>query len=110
MLDFFLRQRKKGKNVFGYGAAAKGNTFLNFAGIKRDLISAIVDNAKSKIGLETPGSHIPVIAHEECKWEDVDTLILLPWNIKDELILELRPLSQTHNFDIYVMFPKLTKI
>ena len=82
LLYFLLGERKKGNKVVGFGAAAKGNTLLNFAGIKNDLIIEIADNAISKQGLFTPGSHIPII--EPAKLSG-DTVLLLPWNLINEI-------------------------
>ncbi len=61
VLSFFIEQRKKGKTVVAYGAAAKGNTLLNYCGIKKDLIEFVVDASPFKQGKYLPGSHIPVV-------------------------------------------------
>ena len=82
LLYFLLDERKKGNKVVGFGAAAKGNTLLNFAGIKNDLIIEIADNAISKQGLFTPGSHIPIIEPSKLSG---DTVLLLPWNLINEI-------------------------
>ncbi len=86
LLMFLLEQKKAGKKVAAYGAAAKGNTFLNICGIKPDLISFCVDKAASKQNKFMPGSHIPVYAVEKIEEEKPDFLVILPWNIKDEII------------------------
>ena len=77
----------------GYGAAAKGNTLLNYAGVKPDLLSAVADRADSKQGKYLPGSHIPVITPEELDEQKPDALLVLPWN----LITELRQQWPTHS-------------
>ena len=75
----------EGKRVLGYGAAAKGNTLLNYAGIRADLLPAVADRAPSKQGRYLPGSHIPVISPEELAAQNPDTLLVLPWNLINEL-------------------------
>ena len=72
-----------------YGAAAKGNTLLNFAGVKPDLLPFICDAAPSKQGKFMPGSHIPILPPEALKSADADYVLILPWNIKDEVIAQL---------------------
>ena len=71
--------------MLGYGAAAKGNTLLNYAGVRSDLLPAVADRALSKQGRYLPGSHIPVISPEQLAEKDPDTLLVLPWNLIDEV-------------------------
>lgn len=85
LLEFLLKAKHQGRRVLGYGAAAKGNTLLNYAGIRADLLPAVVDRAPSKQGKFLPGSHIPVISPEQLKTEVYDTLLVLPWNLIDEV-------------------------
>jgi len=85
LLAFLIQQKKNGKKVIAYGAAAKGNTLLNYAGIKPDLLSIIVDSAKSKQGLYMPGSHIPIKNPENIKDLKPDIILVLPWNIHTEI-------------------------
>lgn len=85
LLEFLLHAKYQGRRVLGYGAAAKGNTLLNYAGIRADLLPAVVDRAKSKQGKFLPGSHIPVISPEQLTTETYDTLLVLPWNLIDEV-------------------------
>ena len=75
--------------MVGYGAAAKGNTFINFSGIKKDLISYVVDKSDFKQGKFLPGSHIPVKNEETIKLDKPDFVVILPWNLKDEIISQL---------------------
>jgi len=86
LLEFLLEQKQKGKLVAGYGAAAKGNTLLNYAGIKPDLLPFICDAAPSKQGSYMPGSHIPILHPDTLKTRQPDYVIILPWNIADEVI------------------------
>ena len=85
LLTFLIQQKKCGKKIMGYGAAAKGNTFLNYAGIKPDLMSCIYDAAPSKQGKLTPGSHIPIESPEKIHQDKPDFLLILPWNLSKEI-------------------------
>ncbi len=89
LLEFLLSKTKEGKKIIGYGAAAKGNTLLNYAGIKPDLIPFICDAAPSKQGKYLPGSHIPICHPEKIRKYKPDYVIILPWNISQEIISEL---------------------
>ncbi len=89
LLEFLLQARREGKRVLGYGAAAKGNTLLNYAGIRTDLLPAVADRAPSKQGKHLPGSHIPVISPEQLAVQAPDALLVLPWNLIDELRQQL---------------------
>jgi SAM-dependent methyltransferase len=87
--EFLLKAKREGKRVLGYGAAAKGNTLLNYAGIRGDLLSAVADRAPSKQGNHLPGSHIPVISPEQLAAQTPDALLVLPWNLIEELRQQL---------------------
>ena len=89
LLEFLLLAKREGRRVLGYGAAAKGNTLLNYAGIRADLLAAVADRAPSKQGKLLPGSHIPVIRPEQLQERDHHTLLVLPWNLIDELRQQL---------------------
>lgn len=89
LLDFLISENKKGKKIAAYGAAAKGNTLLNFCGVKSDLINFVVDANPHKQGKYLPASHIPVLTEESLKKEKPDYVILLPWNLKTELESQL---------------------
>ncbi len=84
-LDFLINAKRNQKAVAAYGAAAKGATLLNYAGIKTDLLPFICDAAPSKQGKFTPGSHIPILEPFELNKRSLDYLIILPWNIADEI-------------------------
>jgi SAM-dependent methyltransferase len=89
-LAFLLEQRRAGKKVAGYGAAAKGNTLLNYAGVKGgDLIRFVADASPHKQGKYLPGSHVPVRAPAAIDEERPDFIIIFPWNIKDEIMAQL---------------------
>ena len=85
LLSFLLQARQQGRQVCGYGAAAKGNTLLNYAGVKPDLLACVADKAASKIGKFLPASHIPVLSPEELADRKPDVLLVLPWNIAAEV-------------------------
>jgi SAM-dependent methyltransferase len=86
LLQFLLTAKKEGKKVIGYGAAAKGNTLLNFSGIKgTDLISFVVDASPFKQGKYLPGSRIPVVSKEQIDVFKPDYILIFPWNLKNEI-------------------------
>jgi SAM-dependent methyltransferase len=85
LVDFLESQKQAGKTVLGYGAAAKGNTLLNYAGIKVDLLPAICDAAPSKQGKLMPGSQIPIYSPDYLSKNRPNYLLILPWNIADEV-------------------------
>ena len=86
LLQFLIAEKVRGKKVVGYGAAAKGNTLLNYAGVKPDLLSYICDAAPSKQGKFMPGSHIPIVAPDVLSMNEVDAVLILPWNIAPEVM------------------------
>ncbi len=93
-LAFLCSAATEGKKVVAYGAAAKGNTFLNYAGIKADLISMVADVAPLKVGKYMPGSHIPIVSLGDLLEHAPDYVIILPWNLKDEISGVLHPLRE----------------
>lgn len=86
LLEFLLKANSEGKSVSAYGAAAKGNTLLNFSGIKSDLIQNVYDASAYKQGKYLPGSHIRISDPSELTSDNPDYLIILPWNLKSEII------------------------
>ncbi len=86
LIEFLLMQKKLGKKIAAYGAAAKGNTLLNYAGIKPDLLPFVCDAAKAKQGKFMPGSHIPILPPSALKRDDLNYILILPWNIAPEVI------------------------
>ena len=85
LLNFLIEQKANGKKVAAYGAAAKGNTLLNYAGVKKDLLSFVCDGATVKQGHFMPGNHIPIVSPEDLKKIKLDYLLILPWNISNEI-------------------------
>ncbi len=88
-VDFLIAAKRDGKRVAAYGAAAKGNTLLNFAGIRPDLLPWVVDRNPAKAGKFMPGSRIPIVTEDRIREERPDLIVILPWNIKDEVIAQL---------------------
>ena len=91
LLTFLLNVKRDSKKVAAYGAAAKGNTLLNYAGVKPDLLNFVCDGAKSKQGKYLPGSHIPIYAPDKLVAFAPDYVVVLPWNLIDEVQALLRP-------------------
>ena len=89
LLDFLAKAKKSGKSVVAYGAPAKGNTLLNYCGIGADLIDYTVDLNPHKQGRFLPGTHIPIFHPEKIKTAKPDYLLILPWNIKDEIMEQM---------------------
>ncbi|NCZ69234.1 MAG: methyltransferase domain-containing protein [Actinobacteria bacterium] len=89
LLEILVDAKLSGKTVAAYGAAAKGNTFLNYAGVKSDLISFVVDRNPAKQGKWMPGSRIPIVGEERLRNERPEVIIILPWNIKSEVLDQL---------------------
>jgi SAM-dependent methyltransferase len=89
LLGFLVEQKSLGKHVVGYGAAAKGNTLLNYCGIKRDMVEFVVDLSPHKQGKYLPGSHIPVVTEARIRESRPDYIVILPWNIRMEIMNQL---------------------
>lgn len=88
-LKFLLDAQLHHKKVVGYGAAAKGNTLLNYCEVKKTLVDFVVDKASSKVGKFLPGSHIPIVTEDRIKEVKPDFIIIFPWNIKNEVMEQL---------------------
>ena len=94
LLAFLLEAARTGKKVIAYGAAAKGNTLLNYAGVRPDLIPYVVDRSPSKQGKYMPGSRIPIVDESRIRMEKPDYVLILPWNIRDEVMAQLAYISE----------------
>jgi len=88
-LNFLLEAKRQGKKVAAYGAAAKGNTLLNYAGVRPDLLPYVVDKNPNKQGKYLPGSRIPIVTEAYIRKDCPDYVIILPWNLKSEIIEQL---------------------
>ncbi len=86
LLAFLIEKKRAGNKIAAYGAAAKGNTLMNYAGVKPDLVSFVCDAAASKQGKFMPGSHVPILTPEELRERRPDYVLILPWNIADEVV------------------------
>jgi SAM-dependent methyltransferase len=93
LLTFLIEQKREGKLVAAYGAAAKGNTLLNYAGIKPDLLPFVCDASTAKQGKFMPGSHIPILHPNHIGSTKLDYILILPWNIADEVMVQNRRLN-----------------
>jgi SAM-dependent methyltransferase len=86
LLEFLIARKKAGETVAAYGAAAKGNTLLNFCGVHADLIDFVCDAAPSKQGRHLPGSHVPILDPAALYERKPNFVLILPWNIRDEIV------------------------
>ena len=85
LLKFLITAKEEGKSVCAFGAAAKGNTFINFAGIRPDLIHMVADSNPAKQGKFMPGSRIPIVSEQVLADLKPDYVVILPWNLKEEI-------------------------
>jgi SAM-dependent methyltransferase len=88
-LTFLLEAGRQGKTVAAYGAAAKGNTLLNYAGVRPDLLPYVVDKNPNKQGKYLPGSRIPIVSEAHLREQRPDYVVILPWNLKAEIMEQL---------------------
>ena len=105
-LTFALQAKKEGKQIVGYGAAAKGNTMMNFSGIREDIVSYVVDKSPAKKGKFMPGSRVPIIDIKNILITKPDYIIIFPWNLKDEIILELEFIKEWGG-EFVILIPEL---
>jgi SAM-dependent methyltransferase len=89
LLEFLIARRREGKRIAGYGAPGKGNTLLNFCAIRTDLLDYTVDRNPYKQGMFLPGTHIPIKHPETLEQDQPDYILILPWNLKEEIIQQL---------------------
>ncbi len=89
LLEFLIEARSAGRRVAAYGAPGKGNTLLNYCGIRSDFVDYAVDRNPYKHGRFTPGTHIPIHAPEKIRETRPDLILILPWNLKDEVVEQL---------------------
>ncbi len=106
VLKFLLNQKLKNKNVVGYGAAAKAATLFNYCGIKSDLFHFVVDNNPHKQNKYFPGSRVPIVSKNMLKKFKPDYIVILPWNLKDEIIEQLS-YARKWNAKFVVLFPRI---
>jgi 2-polyprenyl-3-methyl-5-hydroxy-6-metoxy-1,4-benzoquinol methylase len=94
LLSFLIEVKNAGKLVVGYGAPAKGNTLLNYSGVKTDLLEYTVDLSSHKQGLFLPGTHIPVYHPDRIRETKPDYVLILPWNIKEEVMTQMADIRE----------------
>ncbi len=109
LLSFLLKKKAQGQKIAAYGAAAKGNTLLNFAGVRPDLLTYVVDRSTAKQGQYLPGSRIPIVSEKRIKDEQPDYIVILPWNLRDEIVQQLSYVSEWGG-DFVVSVPSLEVI
>jgi SAM-dependent methyltransferase len=106
LLTFLIKQKRNRKKVFAYGAAAKGNTLLNYAGIKKDLLPLVCDAAISKQGKFMPGSHIPILKPDHLTNKKPDYILILPWNLEKEIRIKIASLIKS-KIKFVIAVPKI---
>jgi hypothetical protein len=89
ILDILIEERRKGKTIVGYGAPGKGNTLLNYCGIRSDFLDYTVDRSPYKHGRFTPGTHIEIFPPDRIAKDRPDYVFILPWNLKGEIIKQM---------------------
>jgi hypothetical protein len=94
LLEFLIEAKRAGRRAVGYGAPAKGNTLLNYCGIRGDFLDFVVDRSPHKQGRYLPGTHIPILAPESIFEIRPDYVLILPWNIKDEVIQQMQAIRE----------------
>jgi C-methyltransferase C-terminal domain len=94
ILSFLINRKAAGKQIVGYGAPAKGNTLLNYCGIRTDFLDYTVDRSPHKQGLFLPGTHIPIRSPEWIRQTKPDYVFILPWNLKEEIMAQMACLRE----------------
>jgi hypothetical protein len=89
LLEFLIQAKRERKSVVGYGAAAKGNTLLNYCGVRTDFLDYVVDRSPHKQGRFLPGTHIPILPPERIRDTKPDYVLILPWNLRDEITSQM---------------------
>lgn len=89
LLEFLIREKRSGKRIVGYGAPAKGNTLLNYCGVRSDFLDYTVDLSPHKQGLLLPGTRIPIYAPDRIRATKPDYVLILPWNLKQEIMKQM---------------------
>jgi hypothetical protein len=107
LLTFLIQAKEAGKTIVGYGAPGKGNTLLNYCGIRTDFLDFTVDRNPYKHGKFLPGTHIPVHPPERLREARPDYILILPWNLKDEIMQQLE-YARDWGARFVVSIPELT--
>jgi hypothetical protein len=106
LLELLIKLRREGKRIAGYGAPGKGNTLLNYCGIRTDFLEYTVDRNPYKHGRFLPGTHIPIYAPERLEQTRPDYILILPWNLKTEIVAQLQPYAQQWGAKFIVPIPE----
>jgi hypothetical protein len=109
LLDLLIGLKRQGRRIAGYGAPGKGNTLLNYCGIRTDFLDFTVDRNTYKQGMFLPGTHVPILGPEEIARRRPDYVLVLPWNFKDEIISQMQGIREWGGRFI-VPIPKATVI
>ena len=107
VLAFLIEQRRNGRTVAGYGAPGKANTFLNYCGVRPDLLPFVVDRNPYKHGRFTPGTRIPIYEPDALSRTRPDFVWILPWNLQDEIIAQLGDEVGSWGGRFFVAIPNL---
>lgn len=94
LLDFLIKAKREGKTIVGYGAPGKGNTLLNYCGIRTDFLDYTVDRNPYKHGKFLPGTHIPIHPPSKIQETKPDYVLILPWNVKDEIMEQMNGIRE----------------
>ena len=94
VLSFLIKVKNEGSSIVGYGAPAKGNTLLNYCGIRKDYIDYTVDRSPHKQGYFLPGTHIPIFYPDKIKETQPDYVVIFPWNLKDEIMQQMEHIRE----------------
>lgn len=108
LLAFLVQLRRAGKRIAAYGAAAKGNTLLNFAGVRPDLLPYVVDLNPAKQDKYLPGSHIPIVAEARLREDQPEYILVLPWNLKTEVSAQLDYARREWHAKLVTAIPSLS--
>jgi len=109
LLEFLIRAKREGKRISGYGAPGKGNTLLNYCGVRTDFLDFTVDRNPYKQGKFLPGTHIPIHSPDKIRQERPDYVMILPWNFKDEIVQQLHYIREWGG-QFVVPIPEVTVI
>ncbi|WAH37695.1 class I SAM-dependent methyltransferase [Alicyclobacillus dauci] len=108
ILDLLIRLKNEGKSIVGYGAPAKGNTLLNYCGVGRDFFDYVVDKSPHKQGMLLPGTLIPVYAPDHITETKPDIVVIMPWNIKEEIVQQMGYIDEWNGqFVVFIPEPRV---
>ena len=94
LLRFLIKAKRQKKSIVGYGAAAKGNTLLNYCGIRGDFVDYVVDRSPHKQGRFLPGTHLPILSPDKIFQTKPDYLLILPWNLQNEVVEQMKGIRE----------------